>query len=203
MTGLSAILFGLKDVLFHFSPEQRWENFAGICDLPAEEIRRRLADSGFTEACERGRLRGERALVECGRLLDTRLSMDRFQTLWVGCFDPNLEVIQLVQLARRKAASALLSNNSDITRVGLEATYPDELGLFLPRLFSGDLGVMKPDPRSFAAALSLLDLPADQCLFVDAMAHHTAAAASLGFHTHRFENPVGLRNAMDEFGLLS
>lgn len=203
MTGVSAILFGLKGVLFHFQPARRWESFARICDLPAGEVRRRLADSGFTEACERGRLRGERALVEVGRLLETRLSMDRFQTLWVDCFVANVEVIDLVRLARRQAASALLSNNSDIARLGLEAAHPEVLGLFLPRLFSGDLGVMKPDPRSFAAALNLLDLPAERCLFVDAMAHHTAAAASLGFHTHRYENSAGLKEAMCEFGLLN
>lgn len=196
------MLFGLTGVIFHFDPERRWEAFARICNLPSAEIRRRLADSGFLEACERGRLRGERALAECGRLLGIRLSMEQFQTAWVTGYRPDPAVIRLVQLARTRAASAVLSNNSDIARVGLEAAHPVELGLFLPRLYSGDLGVMKPDPRSFAAALRILDLPAEQCLFIDGKFHHTAAAASLGFHTHRFETDTGLSAALREFGLL-
>ncbi|MCB1683828.1 MAG: HAD family phosphatase [Pseudomonadales bacterium] len=199
---MRAIVFGLTDVIFRFQLEQRWEAFAGICDLPPDRIRRRLADSGFMEACERGRLRGERALAECGRLLGIRLSMEQFQASWAAGYTPNTEVVQLVKLARNRAASAVLSNNSDIARIGLEAAHPAHLGLFLPRLYSGDLGVMKPDPRSFSAVLRILDLAADQCLFVDGKTHHTAAAASLGFHAHRFETVTGLRSALGEFGVL-
>lgn len=202
LKSVSALLFGLTDVIFRVDPEQRWKAFAGICDLSPAEARRRLADSGFAEACERGRLRGERALAECARLLDVRLSMERFQTCWIAGYRPEGEVVRLVQRARARSACALLSNNSDIARVGLEAAYPFELGLFLPRLYSSDLGVVKPDPRSFSAALRMLDVAAEQCLFVDGKSHHTAVAASLGFRTHRFDSASGLAGTLHELGLL-
>ncbi|MEU1501497.1 HAD family phosphatase [Streptomyces sp. NPDC005732] len=50
-------------------------------------------------------------------------------------------------------------------------------------------GVRKPDPEIFEAALRLLELPADQCVFVDDTAEYLPAAESLGFATVHAQAP--------------
>ena len=199
---IQALLFDLDGVTFQFDANARWRQFTTVCDLPVTEIRRRLLDSGFSETCQRGRLRGERALKECARLLGIRLSMERFRDIWTCALTPDPEVLALVREAKQQATVALLTNNSDIVREDLERRYPAELSLFGPRLYSADIGVMKPDPRSFACALDLLELPAQACLLIDAAPQHTATAASLGFSVHNYHTADGLRKTLIASGLL-
>jgi len=199
---MQALLFDLNDVSFRFDATVRWQGFATLCNLPPAEIRRRLQDSGFSQACDSGRLRGERALRECGRLLSTRLSMERFRDIWVSAFTPDPDVLELVKAAKQRIAVGLLTNNSDIVREGLEIHFPAQIALFGPRLFSADIGILKPDPRSYACALDLLELPAQACLLVDAAPQSTDTAAALGFAVHCYRNPGSLRQTLVEAGLL-
>lgn len=48
-------------------------------------------------------------------------------------------------------------------------------------VISGEVGMRKPDPDIFEHTLSLLDLSAPQCVFVDDLDRNVRAAAALGF----------------------
>jgi putative hydrolase of the HAD superfamily len=53
--------------------------------------------------------------------------------------------------------------------------------LFDAVVISGDVGLRKPEPRLFEHVLSLIDLPAPECVFVDDLPHNVTAAVQLGF----------------------
>jgi putative hydrolase of the HAD superfamily len=53
--------------------------------------------------------------------------------------------------------------------------------LFDAVVISGDVGMRKPEPRIFEHVLSLIDLPAPECVFVDDLPHNVTAAVQLGF----------------------
>lgn len=67
---------------------------------------------------------------------------------------------------------------------------------------SGEEGVKKPDPRIFDLAIRRFGLDPAQTLFVDDSAANVAAAARLGFRTHRFADTPALRCALVAHGLL-
>ena len=67
---------------------------------------------------------------------------------------------------------------------------------------SGREGLIKPDPRLYALALERIGRTAESLVFVDDSAANIAAAAELGFATHRFTDPAALAPALREFGLL-
>ncbi|MFZ5668815.1 MAG: HAD family hydrolase [Pseudomonadota bacterium] len=67
---------------------------------------------------------------------------------------------------------------------------------------SADEGLIKPDPRIFAIACARAGMAPDELLFVDDSAANIAAAADLGFHVHRFEDPAHLFPALRRHGLL-
>jgi len=47
-------------------------------------------------------------------------------------------------------------------------------------VISGEVGMRKPEPGIFALAVQRIGLPADECVFIDDMAHNVAAAKQAG-----------------------
>jgi 2-haloacid dehalogenase len=70
------------------------------------------------------------------------------------------------------------------------------LKLFEYILVSGEVGMVKPNPKIYKLLLKKIDRPAAKCLFIDDSAANIAAAAALGFDTIRFESPEQLREAL-------
>lgn len=149
-----------------------------------------------------GRLKAQKAYREGVRLLGKRLSEERFTQIWISAFRPDEAVIALVIELKARCGVALLSNNSTMVRSGLESAYPHVMELFRPRLFSADLGLMKPDPRVFAAALELLGCEGHEALLIDDSVNNVSIAESLGLQTHNFADVAGLRTACVNLGLL-
>jgi HAD superfamily hydrolase (TIGR01509 family) len=197
----AVVLFDLGGVLFRYAPERRWREFARLTGLEPDEVARRLGRSGFSSACDAGRLRGAAAHREGLRLLGQRLSLERFVGAWIAAFEPAPQVLAMARSIRTHAGVAILTNNSDLVRQGLEARFGAELDIFRPRIFSSDVGLTKPDPRLFEHAANLLGQPPERILLVDDSAANIASAASLGFQVHRFTDPPALERALGSAGL--
>ena len=197
------VLFDLGGVLFRYQPEARWQAFEEQTDIAAEEVRRRLSSSGYAMACDQGRYRGNRAYKEGIKALGSRMSMERFVQLWVSAFLPDETVLDVARrLQAADYAIATFSNNSDLVREGLEAFWPAVLAPFMPRIFSADLGLTKPDPRAYQKAAELLGHPPEEVLVIDDAPMNTMTAASLGFETIDFRDTASLITELENRGLL-
>lgn len=91
-------------------------------------------------------------------------------------------------LRQRRAPVALVTNATtrlpqDLTALGLDTEFDAIID-------SSRLGVAKPDPGIFAAALQALSLPPDQVLFVDDDERHVNAAEGLGIRGYQFQGDV-------------
>ncbi len=87
-------------------------------------------------------------------------------------------------------------------------TYPDRrerypfLRWFDGTVVSGFEGVAKPDPRIFKLLLDRFGLTAQTTLFIDDSAKNVAAAREVGLQAIEFESPAGLRQRLQNAGLL-
>ena len=77
----------------------------------------------------------------------------------------------------------------------------DFLNAFDRMFVSAELGLIKPDPAIYAAVEAAGYAP-ETLFFADDMPANVAAAATRGWHTHRFETPEGLARALAAHGLL-
>ncbi|HZD25862.1 MAG TPA: HAD-IA family hydrolase [Alphaproteobacteria bacterium] len=115
------------------------------------------------------------------------------------------EAERAVRIARQAGVRlAILSNELDLF-------YGAEFRARLPLLSRFDAiidathtGILKPDPRAYAAVTSALDMPADACVFVDDQRRNTAGATAAGMRTVHFdvrEPETSYREALGHFGL--
>lgn len=62
---------------------------------------------------------------------------------------------------------------------------------------SGDVGLLKPDPRIYEFALERFGLDRKQCLFIDDNQNNVAVARRLGIRAQRFTDTTSLREHPD------
>jgi putative hydrolase of the HAD superfamily len=94
---------------------------------------------------------------------------------------------------------AILSNHAKEWLEHCEQKF-DFHKLFDVRVYSHEIGISKPDPRSFKAVADRLNASPGACIFVDDSPLNTAAAKSLGFRTILFTHARDLER--DLKGLL-
>jgi len=78
----------------------------------------------------------------------------------------------------------------------------DFFNWFDDMVISGEVKLIKPDPRIFALLLERIGRPAAQCLLIDDSEKNIEAARRLGFQTIHFESPEQCEAALITLGLL-
>jgi 2-haloacid dehalogenase len=87
-------------------------------------------------------------------------------------------------------------------------TYPiararcPSLALFEEVIVSGEVGLVKPDPRIYALAIERCRLDPARTVFVDDHPANVAAAGVHGLHALQFTTPERLREALRALALL-
>ena len=77
------------------------------------------------------------------------------------------------------------------------------LSWFEAILLSGEVKLLKPDPRIFALFLQRIGRTAQECLLIDDSQANIAAAHQMGFMTIRFESPAQLESELYQRRLLN
>ena len=165
--------FDFEEVVFHHAPEVQASMFPAAF---AEGQR-------FLEQAENTPNRDDYHRVML-RVLGIDASVDLLTALNRPLDGPAVEPFPEVRsaLARLQSAGIRMAVVSD-SWPNLEAMY-EQLGLrefFDGFAISTILGCRKPDPRMYRAGRELVDLPAEDCVFVDDDAELVAAAIALGY----------------------
>ena len=124
---------------------------------------------------------------------------DRWWEMFSGPIPETVAAIEALQA--RGVPQYGLSNMSHEVLDGITAMSP-AFACLKDIVISAETAVMKPDPRIFAQACQRFGLEPQDGFFVDDSAKNVAGAQALGFHTHHFTDPAGLRPALEAAGLL-
>ncbi len=126
-----------------------------------------------------------------------------FDERWVemigGAIQPTVEVLGALKQADYPLYA--LSNWSAETFARIRHRY-DFLAWFDGIVLSGEVKLVKPDPRIYRLLLERIGRPAQDCLFIDDSAANIAAARELGFQTIRFESAAQLQKELLHLGLI-
>ncbi len=107
------------------------------------------------------------------------------------CGEVDQAVLRIVRLARQSAKVVLVTNATSRLSADLEQlNLADEFDAVIN---SSRVGVAKPSPGIFCAALDQAGVAASECVFVDDSPANIRAAEDLGMRSHLFEGVQGLR----------
>ena len=76
------------------------------------------------------------------------------------------------------------------------------LSWFRGILVSGEVGVIKPDPRIFEVLIERFAINPENAVYIDDVEANVAAAQSFGIHAIQFTTPARLRRELTRLGLL-
>ena len=187
-----ALLLDYGGVLLRTQTRALREAWDARLQLPAGSVERVVHGGAAWRQCQLGSISEAAywaAVAEELRLPIANLPQFRADYFAADALDHEA-IAQLRRIRASGTAVALLSNESRslparLAQLGI-------IDLFSPLLVSAYLGIMKPDPRAFHAALALLDLPPAQVVFVDDLAANVEAAAALGIQAIQYRAGMSL-----------
>ncbi|HET9217485.1 MAG TPA: HAD family phosphatase [Terriglobia bacterium] len=198
---IEALLFDLGKVLIDFNFELGMNRFLARTPLPAEEFKAILQEQNWVRKYEHGHISSaeyHRYLRNHGKL---DMSIEEFHEAWSAVFLPELIVPESL-LARLKTRYPLiLVSNTNESHAEFIARKYRVLDYFDHKIFSHEVGSMKPDRQIYDAAIAAAARPPEALFFADDRPENVESAARLGIHAHQFETVSGLVNAMRNHGV--
>ena len=111
-------------------------------------------------------------------------------------FSESIDILS--ELKERNYSSYVLSNWSAETFVGMTDDYPF-LKHFDGLLISGEVQLVKPNPRIYELAMRRFNLELKETVFIDDRLENVQAAKKLGFKIIHLVNPKDIRRKINEF----
>jgi putative hydrolase of the HAD superfamily len=121
------------------------------------------------------------------------MSYERFRGVWALAFEPDADVLEIVDNVRHRARTALFTNNGPVLLDAMPVLFPSVVNRFDPLLFSCALGAVKPEPAAFLAALARLNREPEAVLLIDDSPSVVDGAKAAGLHTILFTTAEALR----------
>ena len=198
-----AIVFDLGRVLVDWDPRHLYRKLFDGDEDAMERFLAEICTQEWNERQDAGRPFAE-AVEELLALHPEHEALIRaFHERWpetvAGAIEGTVEVLADVRAAGYQLGA--LSNWSAETFHLVRARF-EFFEWFDAIVLSGEVRILKPDPRIFAVLLERLGRRADECLFVDDSAANVEEARRLGFDTIRFVTPEELRAQLERRGVL-
>lgn len=190
------LILDLGGVVCRFSAARRLAALAAGSGLSAQEVHQRLFASGFDEECDRGRYDLDGQCQGIRARLGVAWDQQRLAALWAQAFEPDGDVLGVVDRVRPTAGTALLTNNGPLVHAVVRDLLPDVAARFDQLCFSYQAGATKPDARAFLSTLERLGLAPEQCVFVDDSERNVAGARAVGIDAFPFVSAPALDAAL-------
>jgi len=199
---MEAVVFDLGKVLLDWNPRYYYERF--FADEPA--LARFLAEVVSSEwilEMDRG-VAMDRAIAERQRLFPEHAELiARWKDGWPEMLRGEIaDTVAIVEELRARGQRLYaLTNFSAETFPIARARFPS-LRLFADAVVSGEVGLVKPDPRIFALAIERCQLSPARTAYVDDLPANVAAGRAAGLRALHFTTPDRLREDLRALGAL-
>lgn len=149
-------------------------------------------------AYETGRAVLSDVLTELARL-GFPCSRSRFLEAYLGIFRPVPGSRAILERLAARRPLGLLSNTSpEHAHLFIERT--PEHSLFAARVYSFEVGCMKPDPRAYLEVAARLGVPPGELIYTDDVEENTEGATAVGMAGVPFRGAGDLARRLTELG---
>lgn len=201
MQHVDAVIFDLGNVLVFHDNALLARRLGERAGLTEQEVGRRLTTPDLFAGTNRGLLDGEGIRREVCNALGVEIEQQEFEALWSCHFAVNEPILPLIESLAGRVKLLLLSNTNVLHTNYLRPRLP-VLQRFDHLLFSHNLGLVKPEPAFYEAALTRAGAAPGATAFFDDIPQFVEAARALGIHGHVFRDTNQFAQQLRGMGLL-
>jgi putative hydrolase of the HAD superfamily len=199
MSGLPpAVIFDLGNVILPFDPLKPCRVLADRTDLEPMQVALRIYKNNLERKFEQGNLTGLEFTRKVGEVLCLALDPNEWRALWSDMFTENEAVSEIVRRLQPNHPLILLSNTNPWHWEYAREKYPI-LQIFRHRVLSYEVGVLKPHPAIYRAALEHVT-DGRRAIFIDDMPINAAGASVMGIAGLVFESAEKLERDLKVHG---
>jgi 2-haloacid dehalogenase len=201
--GRSIVVFDLGGVLIDWDPRHLYRKLFAGDEAAVEHFLETVCTHEWNRYQDAGRSFAEGARLLKAEHPDKAELIDaygaRFDEMMPGPIAGSVEI--LAELRARGTPLYLLSNFSAETFPPAFERF-DFLRWFRGMVISGEVGVIKPDPRIYEIMLTRFAIDPHRAVYIDDVAVNAEAAAGMGIHGIHFTTPAALRDELVGIELL-
>jgi putative hydrolase of the HAD superfamily len=181
-------LFDFDKTLYAYDFRKRLPALSRLSGVSQYHLAKTWWAAGWEVRAELGEL-GTAAdyLDRFAEVTGARLTLDEWCEARHEASTPNLGVVNALRTASTLGAVSLFSNNPPPFPATLSHMAPDVAEILGPNvLVSCEIGIRKPDPDAYRAALTHYDTAASDAFFVDDSAANVAGAREVGITAFQY-----------------
>ena len=197
---LRAVIFDLGNVLVFHDNALLFQKLGERAGLSGDEVGRRLLAAPLWDASNRGLLDADAIRREVSGALGVQFGKEDFTDLWSCHFTFNAPVFPMVEALAGKVKRLVLSNTNVAHRDWLLPRMPF-LQAFDALVFSCDVGLIKPEPAIYRAALDRAGVAPEEAAFFDDLPAYAEAASRLGIHGRVFRDAKDFPAQLADLGV--
>lgn len=202
--GRSVVVFDLGGVLLDWNPRHLYRKLFAGDEAAMEDFLASVCTHEWNCCQDAGRSFAEGARLLKAAHPDKSVLIEayglRFDEMIVGPIAGSIEI--LAELREHDLALYGLTNWSAETYPPVRERF-EFLSWFRGILVSGEVGVIKPDPRIFELLIERFSIDPETAVYIDDVEANVIAARTFGIHAIHFTSPTALRGELAELGLLA
>lgn len=176
-----AFLFDIGNVIISFDFQKAADRIEPHCDMGAGDAF--TAVTALAPELELGKITPEEFIAAASDRIGYRGTPTQFRESFEDIFELNEPVVDLIeQLGESGMPLYLLSNTNGIHVPFFEKTYP-VFSRFRGRIYSHEVGCMKPDPGIYRIAEERLGLTPSKTVYIDDVEENCEAGREAGWLT--------------------
>lgn len=198
---ISHIFFDLGKVLVDFDFNIAAREVLKKSPLTPDLLNQKFyRSSGLIDEYECGRISSEDFFNRLKEEYRYAGDPEELRAIWCSVFTPLDNHILMARSLAEFYPLAIISNTSEAHISHLESTC-DFFPIFRKRIYSFQVGTMKPDYAIYQHALEEMQADQYECLFIDDREENIQAVATRGWQTIHLRPDVNLRDALRSYDL--
>ena len=195
-----AVFFDIGNVLLRFSSREVLKTIAWEVRGCPVKLAKYLWHSDIGERIERGEVTSAQLYELFQKELGYKGTPAQFRLLWCDHFTLDRGSYALLKRAAKNVPTYLLSNTNAMHIDFIRERY-EFPSVVRGAILSHELGLRKPDPAIYRAALKLSGTKPEETVFVDDLKPNVESAKKLGMIAIRFKDSEDLRRRFETLGL--
>jgi len=196
------IIFDIGGVILHVDFMPAIEALADESRLEPDHVMREIFASPELKDYDRGRIGPEDFFRALRTRLKVAMDAQKMRRLWDDIFRENTPVADVIRAWHGTRPMFLISNTCQSHVEQFEKQF-DLFGLFKDRVYSCDVGLLKPDAEIYRLAIRKFGVEPSRTLFIDDKPENVDGAREAGLQAIHFKRHEEFLEKVRSLGMLT